>query len=196
MSVDTATINDADDWRDLSPDEQREVLDVGWEETDTDEAGVRDWDRIDDATQQDTLDAIQQSLDETWTAHAFEGIEDETTVPFEMRKMNDDQQSELEDRAQLLAQVDAAGEKEGVENADDLKAELGDDAAELFESLGELESWLNDFLDDATAGDRFVSEWWADGTNYPGGLRLELFFEVFARYSDRLETAQSFRTER
>lgn len=190
-------IDDPDAWRELSHEEQSDALAAKHaEESRTHDDGVRDWDAIDNPTQEDTLAAIQQSLDETWTAECFAFDSDSPTVPFEVLELTEAQQDTLEERAQLVAQVEEAGEKDGVETADDLKAELGDDAAELFDSLDDLDAWLNQFMEDITAGDHFTAEWWADGGDMPAGLRLELFFEVFTRYNDRMEAAQSFRQNR
>lgn len=189
-------IDDPEAWHELSHDEQSDALAAKHEEESrVHDDGIRDFDAIDEPTQQDTLDAIQQSLDETWTAECFAFDSDAPTVPFEVVELTEGQQDTVEERAQLIAQVEELGQQDGIETADDIKAELGDDAAELFDSLDELDDWLNQFLADITTGSKFDSVWWAAG-DYPAGLRTELLSETFMRYHERSEAAQSFRQNR
>lgn len=189
--ADTDAIQSADDWRNLSVDEQRAVLDEGAAERD--ETDVRDWDAIDDATQEDTLAAIEQSMGETWVARAFADTDD-TTIPVEIYQLTESQQDAVLDNAQLFAEVEQAGAASGATTADELEAELGTDATAMFDSLDEVETWLNEFLGDVTVGEKFTAEWWRTG-DYPAGLRMALFVAMVNRYQSQLEGAQSFRPE-
>ena len=157
---------------------------------------VENWDDVDDETAADTLAAIEQSLEETWTASAFEDDRSTTTIPVEMYQLSEGQQEAVMDRVQLIAQVEQAGQQSGAETAEELQDELGDEAAEMFDSLGEIEDWLDEFLADVSASDALDRNWWGDHDNYPGGLRMALFMIMVERYQDRLEGAQSFRGQR
>lgn len=187
-------------WDELGNPKQQDELVGAMQDRSMDGSGddldVRNWDEIDDATQEDTLAAIEQSLEETWTAKAFEGLDAETTIPVEMVKLTEEQQAAVEDRITLIAQVEEAAEDADAEDAEALKAELDDEAAELFESLDDFDAWADRFLAEITAGDALDREWWADRNNYPDGFRVEVVFATYHHYQDRTEGALSFRAER
>ncbi|EMA42657.1 hypothetical protein [Halococcus saccharolyticus] len=193
------TSKDREAWDELGNPEQQDTLVDAMQEKSLDgseDDDVRNWDEIDDATQEDTLAAIEQSLDETWTAKAFEGLAEETTIPVEMVKLTEEQQAAVEDRITLIAQVEQAAEDVDAEDAEALKAELDDEAAELFENLDDFDAWADGFLAEITAGDALDREWWADRDNYPDGFRVEVVFATYHHYQDRTEGALSFRAER
>jgi hypothetical protein len=188
-----------DEWEDLDNSEQADELVGAMQDRNVSGSGdadVDDWDEVDDDQQADTMAAIEQSLSETWTAETFADDEDTTTIPFEMFQLSEGQQEAVMDRVQLIAEVEEAGQQADAASADELREELGDDADSIFESLGEVEDWLDEFLADVTAGERFDRAWWADHDNYPAGQRMALFMEMVERYQSRLEGSQSFRGER
>lgn len=185
----STALNDGDEWRDLSSNEQSEILQEGLQEKLGDEPGVGDiprWEDTDDVTQEQTLAAIEGALDETWTLFLFED-EDRATVPFEMSELTEAQQDEVSEWITLFGQI----EQSDAESLDELRERL-DDADEMMNRLETFETWVNEFLAGVTTGDTFDAEWWTAG-KFPAGTRLGVFGGVVDRYKEQMTGAQSFR---
>lgn len=184
----SAAINDADEWQDLSSDEQSEILQQGLEDEHGDEPGVGEiprWEDTDDVSQKQTLAAIEGALEETWTALLFEDSP-RPTIPFEVRELSEAEQDEMMEWVQVFGRLQQA-EAESVE---DLRDEVAD-ADEIMDRLDEFEPWMESYLAEITDGSTFDDEWWA-AADYPGGTRLALFEEVIERYEDQMAGAESF----
>lgn len=184
----STAINDSDEWQQLSNDEQRDILQQGFEEELGREPGVGEiprWEDTDEVTQEQTLAAIEGALDETWTALLFDD-EPRKTVPFEVRELSEADQDELLEWMQVFGQLEQA-EADSVE---ELRDEI-DDADELMGRLDQFESWMTGFLAEITTGEAFDSDWWA-AADFPGGTRIALFEAVVERYEGQMTGAESF----
>lgn len=190
---------DREAWDELGNPEQQDELVGAMQDRPMDggdESDVRDWDDYDEPTKSDTMAAIEQALEDTWTIEAFEAIEDKRTIPVEVYELTGDQKEAIEEHAEVIHRVSQAGEAEDVEDAADLREELGDDADDLFDDLEDVEDWLFAFLGDVTEDPTLDAEWWRDGDNYPAELHSEVFSEIFVRHQERQQAAQSFREKR
>ena len=184
-------------WERLGNTEQRAALVGAMQERSlSDDQDTRDWDDYDEPTKSRTLAAIEQSLEDTRTIHAFEGIDGKRTIPVEVYELTGDQEAAIEEHAEVIYRVSQAGEADDVANAEDLREELGEDADDLFDSLEEVEDWLFEFLGEVTEDPTLDSDWWRDPGNYPAGLHSEVFSEIFVRRQERQQASQSFREER
>jgi predicted Fe-S protein YdhL (DUF1289 family) len=196
-----------EDWQDLSREEQREILDKGHEYH-----NKAEWERLPDGTKRRVFESIEQArdasaafgsapdeslseteramrdaLEETWTANLFEHLDDHPTVPFEMHRLPE----RLRDQAMEVAEVMFTADEQA-EDVDDIEELLGDTA---FDSLAAVEDWLWQFLEYATTDSAFDYHRWESGRNLVEGTRLQLIAEVYARYQEDMEAAQSFRAE-
>ena len=190
---------DRESWDELGNPEQQDTLVAAMQERSpggNGDADILDWDDYDEPTKSETMAAIEQSLEDTWTVNAFEGVEDKRTIPVEVHELTGDQQEAIEENAELIYRVSQASEAGDVEDADDLREELGDEAEELFDDLDDVETWLMEFLGDICEEPTLSADWWRDASNYPAGLHSEVFSEIFVRHQERQEAAQSFREER
>lgn len=189
MSVDTSAINDPEEWKSLSAEEQSEILQEGYEQTQNSgsEGDIPNWEEVDEVSQEQTLAALQGALDETWTAKVFEGDGSKRTIPFEMNQMTEEQQDSVTEWMEVFAEL----EESGVDDLDEL--EDLDQAGEILDTLDEFDPWLDQFLADLSDGEQFTAEWWEDGSMLPAGTKLQLFFNVFGRYQEQSQNTQSFR---
>ena len=190
---------DRESWDELGNPEQQDTLVGAMQERaldGSDDADVPDWGDYDEPTKSETMAAIEQSLDDTWTVEAFEAIEDKRTIPVEVHELTGAQEEAVEENAELIYRVSQLGESEDVEDADDLRAELGDEADDLFDDLEDVEEWLFGFLGDICEDPTLTADWWRDASNYPAGLHGEVFSEIIVRRQERQPAAQSFREER
>lgn len=188
MSVTTESINDADEWQQLSADEQSEILQQGLQTELGDEPGVGEiprWDDFDETSQEQTIAAIEGALEETWTALLFED-DSRQTIPFEVSELTEKQQDELMEWLQVFGTLEQAD----AESVEGLRDEL-DDVDEIIDQLDDFEPWVDGYLAEITTGEAFDAQWWSSGA-YPSGTRLELFTIVILRYEDQMAGAESF----
>lgn len=202
-TTDTDPMQDADAWQALDSDEQSEILDEGLARLKGDE-GEGHWRHLSDAAQRQTLDAIegrrdpdelsdaeaamQEALEQTWTAELWDHSDDVPTVPLECRELSDQEQDIMTDGFQLLAAIDE--QADDVDDIDDVAFD-----SEFFDSIGQFEDWLFAFLADITADDGFDEERFKTGHRLRSGTRQELLASIFFRYQEEAERAQKFRTE-
>lgn len=192
---DIDALNDPDEWKSLSSDEQQRILHAGLEEEFGDQSSalattVDDWDEHSTTTQRDTLAAIEGSLDETWTGVAFKGVDAKQSIPVELSTLTDKQETQLREKVELLMDV----EQLNAETPEEALDEYGEDAGELFDRLDDLDEWLPVFLAGVSADPAFDEQWWTE-TDFPSGFKLEVFYIIAERYSDEMRQIQSFRAE-
>lgn len=185
----TTAINDADEWQQLSANEQSEILQEGLQTEYEDEPGIGDiprWEDTDEATQEQTLAAIEGALAETWTALCFEDY-DRQTIPFEIHELTGSQQEELMEWMQVFGVLQEAEAKD----IDELREEI-EDTDEILDKLDRFEDWMHEYLAEITNGATFDPTWWATA-DYPSGLETELVKSVVMRYNEQFGGVESFR---
>ncbi|WP_435075956.1 hypothetical protein [Halococcus sp. AFM35] len=190
---------DRESWDELGNPEQQDTLVEAMQERALDGSGdadVPDWDDYDEPTKSETLAAIEQSLEDTWTVEAFEGVENKRTIPVEVYELTGDQEEEMNEKAEVISRVSQLSESDDIDDVDDLREEMGEDADELFESLEDAETWLFEFLGEISEDPTLSADWWRDTSNYPAGLHSEVFSEIFVRHQEQQQAAQSFREKR
>ena len=202
-------MQDADAWRDLDREEQSHILDKGLADL-VGDRGEGHWRHLSTRAKRETLDviegrsglgdepnseelseaeaAMQDALDQTWTAELWAHTEDVPTVPVKCRELSDQEQDIMTDGFRLMAALD--DQAEDVDDIDDVTFD-----SEFFDSLGQFERWLFAFLADVTAEDGFDEERFRTGHRLRSGTRQELLSEVFFRYEEEARNAQKFRQE-
>lgn len=166
----------AESWQTLDAEEQDRVLTERLEEEQG--LGTGSFDSLDEGEQASAIERLEGKLEETWQAIILED------VVVECFELSEAQMDEVFDKARVMFEVA------------DTEAEDADDIdPDLLDSLDEVNEWLNEFLADITEEDEMSQDYWEDGSRYPKGTRLELFLEVFNKYSQDMEATQSFRTE-
>lgn len=208
MATDTTSSHDAEEWEALSREEQSAALDEGLERLrDKTEGEVRKWppekrvatedaierdhDRDRETTATDLPAAaqeMQRELQETWTAKVFEGVEDTTTLEFEIQELSQATKDELDEAGRLIAQLQATAEDEA--DIDDFDIE-----SDHFDSIDELEEWIPEFLATVTAHEWYTEERWRSGEDIKAGIRELLIMEVYYHYDQEMQQAVEFRSE-
>lgn len=197
--VDPEVMEDPAAWQDLSREEQDDILDQGLQNL-KGEAGDGEWRHLTDDEQDATIDAIESSvseteaamqaaLQETWTAHIFEDLDNVPTVPFECRELDAEEKETLFEAARLVMKV-----QDEVDSEADL--ETLDIDTGRFETLSDLDDWMADLLGSVTHDPAFDAERFRTGRGMRPNTRRLLFMEIFLRYQEEQERAIKFRTER
>lgn len=185
----------SEDWQELSNEEQDELLSDAFD---------RETGRTGASTQQRTqagapapdvakanAAGFRELMDGTWDTTA-------QGVTVEMNHLNDNMTKEIMGVAfELFDLADAEDELETEDpqaNPEEAADEIDDELVEMF--LGgdeEFDTWLNQMLGKVTADDIMDESWWADGVEYPGGTKLELFVKLIQKAASALEAIESFR---
>lgn len=187
-ATDGDPVADPEAYHDLSPEEQRDLLDEGYEQAQS------DWERLADEDQAATLAALEDATEQTWTAEPWQGSEQYATVPFEVVTLSKPQLNELESQFEVVMKAHRANSEE------EFRTAVEGDVKQTFEDLAE---WLNGFLAEITTGDLFDERFWRKGQatvgdqtlNLPAGTDIQLLIEVYQHYKEELQNAQSFRQE-
>lgn len=205
---DKEALNDPEEWQSLSSDEQQRILQSGLEEhiggpsgsmSTVEDNRSESWSETSSETKDKTLQAIEESLEDTWTGKAFEGIDTKKTIPVELSPLTDDQQEVVQNKVQLLMKVESMNveswdiESLDDDNIDEVVEEHGEEAGEMLGKLNELQDWLPGFLADISAEPDFDTQWWT-GTDFPSGFKMEVFYIIVERYADEMRQIQSFRS--
>lgn len=212
---DADPMQDAEAWKDLSREEQSDLLDEGLQDLKGESDGDA-WRHLSDTEQAETISAIerdggrppeelsdteramQEALQETWTVEIFADLEDVPTVPFECRELDAKEQSKLMEAGQAVLQVEQSlGDLDDVDEDDLDDAEFGgiDLDLEHFDSADDLNEWIPRFLASVTEDAAFDAERFRTGERMRTNTRRLLFIEIFLRYQEEVDRAIKFRTE-
>lgn len=208
-------MEDGEAWRDLSREEQSDMLDEGLDDL-RGVSGDGDWRHLSDEKQRATVDAIERSdggrpqrarseteramqaaLDETWTAEIFADLDDVPTIPFECRELSSHEQDVIMDAFQAMQQL----EDQAADLDEDEREAVAEDPgslefdAEHFNEPADLEDWVPELLGDVTVDDAFDAERFRTGERLRSNTRKLLFVEIVLRYEEEAENALKFRTE-
>lgn len=196
MSADNAPPVSPDAYRELSRDEQRDLLDAGFEAQQPDPTEHRKAFRALERARQEsyrvsddmseTEQAMAEALQQTWTANLFEALEDHPTVPFEMRRLPESVRALATEVAEILY----VGE--GAETEEELEELVADSS---FGSADALDEWLPEFLAFATMDESYDAERFETGRGMVEGTRKHLLLEIYLREQEDIETVAKFRAE-
>lgn len=201
-------MEDADAWADLSREEQSDILDAGLADL-RGETGSGAWRHLDESDQEATVDAIertatepvqgelseteramQEALEQTWTAEVFRDLEDVPTVPFECRELTTQEQDMLMEVGQAVMSLEGQAAGDDDASLEDLELESAS-----FDSVEELDEWLSAFLADVTTDPAFDAERFRTGRGLRSNTRKLLFVEIFVRSQEESDRAMKFRQE-
>ena len=212
MSTNSETPTDGDPMEDreafeaLSHDEQADLLAPGLEDL-KGKTGSGAWRHLTDSEQRATVDAIegrerelsateramQEALDETWTAELWAHDDDVPTVPFECRELSAEEQAVVQDLAGLMARLE--GQLAGMAEADADDIPDLDTTSQYFETPQGIEEFILWLLADVTVDDAFDEERFRTGRGLRSNTRTLLLQEIVFRYQEEQANALKFRTE-
>jgi len=205
-SIDADPMEDAEAFKALSREEQSALLDPGLDDL-KGQHGSGAWRHLTDSEQRATIDAIEgrdgelsateramaEALEETWTAEVFAHDDSVPTVPFECRELDEEEQTVVQDLAQLMARLEA--DVAGLEDADADDIPSLETSSQYFDTPADINEFIIWLLADVTVDDAFDEERFRTGRGLRSNTRALLLSEIFLRYQEEQTNALKFRTQ-